>query len=116
MMEARGTESPGERPNGPVVAGLLAAGIGALVLGVLTTVAEASEGFGESLQYNDRVGPLSGKVIWATAAFVVSWVVLGARLRGRDLEWRPVLIIAGVLIALGLLGTFPTFFQAFASE
>jgi hypothetical protein len=115
-MEARATEATAERPNGPVVAGLLAAGIGALVLGALTTVAEASESFGESLQYNDRVGPLSGKVIWATAAFVVSWVALGAWLRARDLEWRPVLIVTGVLVALGVLGTFPTFFQAFASE
>jgi hypothetical protein len=115
-METRATEATAERPNGPVVAGLLAAGIGALVLGALTTVAEASESFGESLQYNDRVGPLSGKVIWATVAFVVSWVTLGAWLRARDLEWRPVLIVTGVLVALGVLGTFPTFFQAFASE
>jgi hypothetical protein len=115
-VEAGATETTAERPNGPVVAGLLAAGIGALVLGVLTTVAEASESFGESLQYNDRVGPLSGKVIWATAAFVVSWVALGVRLQARDLEWRPVLIVTGVLVALGILGTFPTFFQAFASE
>jgi hypothetical protein len=115
-METHATETTTERPNGPVVAGLIAAGIGALVLGVLTTVAEASESFGESLQYNDRVGPLSGKVIWATVAFVVSWVALGVRLRASDLAWRPALIVAGVLVALGILGTFPTFFQAFASE
>jgi hypothetical protein len=115
-VEARERDTTAERPNGPVVAGLLAAGIGTLVLGVLTTVAEASESFGESLQYNDRVGPLSGKVIWATAAFVASWIVLGAWVRTRDLEWRPVLIVTGVLVALGILGTFPTFFQAFASE
>lgn len=115
-MEARPTQTTAEKPNGPVAAGLLAAGIGALVLGALTTVAEASESFGESLQYNDRVGPLSGKVIWATAAFVVSWIVLGIWLRARDLGWSSVLIVAGVLVTLGILGTFPTFFQAFAPE
>jgi hypothetical protein len=115
-VEARPTQTTVEKPNGPVVAGLLAAGIGALVLGVLTTVAEASESFGESLQYNDRVGPLSGKVIWATAAFVVSWVVLGVWLRARDLGWSSMLVVTGVLIALGILGTFPTFFQAFVPE
>jgi len=29
---------------------------------------------------------------------------------------RPILIAAAVLVALGILGTFPTFFQAFASD
>src|SRR5918994_4620868 len=111
-MEATSVESRVEKPNGPVVAAMLAAGLGAFVLGVLTTVAEASESFGESLQYNDRVGPLSGKVVWATAAFVVSWVVLGVWLRARDLGWSSMLVVTGVLIALGILGTFPTFFQA----
>jgi hypothetical protein len=43
-------------------------------------------------------------------------VALGVRLRASDLAWRPALIVAGVLVALGILGTFPTFFQAFASE
>ena len=105
-----------ERPNGPVAAGMIAVGIGALVLGLLTTFAESSESFKESIQYNDRVGPLSGKTIWATAAFLVSWGALAAWWRGRNLGWKTVTVISVVLIALGILGTFPTFFQEFAAE
>jgi hypothetical protein len=36
------------------------------------------------------------------------------RLWRRDPRVNPVLIISGVLIALGLLGTFPEFFEQFA--
>jgi hypothetical protein len=34
-----------DKPNGPVAAALLAGGIGAATLGVVTTLAEASEAF-----------------------------------------------------------------------
>jgi hypothetical protein len=105
-----------EKPNGPVAAGMIAVGVGALVLGLLTTFAESSESFKESIQYNDRVGPLSGKTIWAVAAFVVSWGALAAWWRGRSLAWKTVTAITVILIALGILGTFPTFFQEFAAE
>ena len=113
---AESTETAVEKPNGPVAAALLAAGVGSFVLGLLTTIAEASESFGKSIQYNDRVGPLSGKTLFAAAAFFVVWGALGYLLRDRDLPWRPVLVASAVLIGLGLLGTFPIFFQAFAPE
>jgi len=115
-VEAHPIESPADKPNGPVAAGLLAAGISALVLGILTTVGEASEGFKEWLQWNDRVGPLSGKVLIETAVFVVGWGALLLPLREKHLPWQTTLIATGVLLALGFLGTFPTFFQAFAPE
>jgi hypothetical protein len=115
-VEGHPIESRAGKPNGPVAAALLAAAISALALGVVTTVGEASEGFKDWLQWNDRVGPLSGKVLIESAVFMVSWVVLILPLRDKDLPWRPVLITSAVLLALGLLGTFPTFFQAFAPE
>jgi heme A synthase len=62
------------------------------------------------------VGPLSGKTIWATVIFVVAWAVLAARLRNRDGLLRSATTIFVVLTVLGLLGTFPIFFQAFAPE
>jgi hypothetical protein len=40
--------------------------------------------------------------------------VLGYIWRGREVAWRPVLIATVVLLGLGFLGTFPTFFEAFA--
>ncbi|HET9740527.1 MAG TPA: hypothetical protein VFP78_20620 [Solirubrobacteraceae bacterium] len=105
-----------ERPNGPVAAVLLATGIGSLVLAILVVWAEASESFADSLAYSDRVGPLSGKTIWAIVAFVVSWAGLHAVLRRRDVNLRTVWLITLALLALGLLGTFSPFFELFAPE
>jgi hypothetical protein len=102
------------KPNGPAAAVVLAAGIGTLVLGLLATLNEASTDVNEFLAFTDDVGPLSGKTIFAAAAFFLSWAILGFLWRGRDLAWRPVLIATIVLLALGFLGTFPTFFEAFA--
>jgi hypothetical protein len=106
----------GERPNGPVAAVLLATGIGSLVLATLVVWAEASESFADSLRYSDRVGPLSGKTIWAVVAFLVSWAGLHAALRRRDVNLRTVWLITLALLALGLLGTFSPFFELFAPE
>ena len=105
-----------DRPNGPVAAVLLATGIGSLVLAILVVWAEASESFADSLAYSDRVGPLSGKTIWAVVAFLVSWAGLHAVLRRRDVNLRTIWLITLALLALGLLGTFSPFFELFAPE
>jgi hypothetical protein len=105
-----------EPPSGPAAAAILAAGIGTLVLGILTTWAEASEGFAEDLQWNDRVGPLSGKTITGTIAFFGSWIVLHLVWRRSNPPLRTVVLVSTILIALGLIGTFPTFFEQFAAD
>jgi hypothetical protein len=114
-VSARG-EVAAAKPDGPLAAVLLAAGIGSFALGLLTTLAEASAGFRDRLVLNAGVGPLSGKTVWATVIFVVAWAVLAARLRDRDGLLRSATIAFVVLTLLGLLGTFPIFFQAFAPE
>ena len=127
-MEARpprttGAEAPREeigiapvRPNGPVAAAVLAAGIGSLVLAILVVIAEASVSFADSLAYSDRVGPLAGKTIWAVVAFLGSWLGLGIALRNREVDLRKVTVVAAVLIALALIGTFSPFFELFMAE
>jgi len=103
-----------ELPSGPAAAALLSAGIGALVLGIFTTWAEASTGVHDWLQWSDRVGPLSGKVILAVIAFFASGATLGFLWKDRNPDLRPIAIATIALLAVGFLLTFPTFFQAFA--
>src|SRR6266545_788135 len=91
MQQVSGPGTGMDKPFGPVAAVFLAAGIGALVLGILTTLAEANEGFKSWLEWSTSVGSLSGK-----PSSIFTWTA--------------------VLVAVGLVLTFPTFFQAFAPE
>ena len=105
-----------EPPSGPAAAAILAAGVGALTLGILTTWAEASEGFAEKLQWNDRVGPLSGKTIISAIVYVAAWIVLHFVWRKSNPPLRRIVTISVLLLVLGLIGTFPKFFELFAPE
>jgi hypothetical protein len=116
------TETPPEAEagptqiDGPPAASLIAAGIGAVTLGLFVTLAEASTGIHDWLEWDDGVGPLSGKTILAAVAYIASFLILGFWWRGRTFALRTILIVAGVLVLLGLLFTFPPIFQTFTSE
>jgi hypothetical protein len=105
------------KPNGPVLAALLASGIGSAVLGVFTTVAQSHSGFRALMDIDKNfgfavgVGPLSGKTIYAVAAWLLAWAVAGFVMRGKNYDPRPFFIATFVLIGIGLLGTFPLFFE-----
>jgi len=114
--QGRGEAAPIEpdKPEGPISAAIIAAGVGSLALGLFTTLAEASTAVKDWLQWSDPVGPLSGKTGMAVLVWLVSWVALHLWLRGKAYETRKAMLVASILIALGVLGTFPTFFEAFA--
>ena len=103
-----------DKPEGPIAAAMLAAGLGALALGLLTTLAEASESIKEFLNLYDPVGPLSGKTIGAVIVWLVAWAILHLVYRTKTVESRKELAVSLILIGLGVVGTFPIFFQAFA--
>lgn len=105
-----------DKPEGPVAAAVLAGGIGCLALGLFTTLAEVSSSIKDWLSWKDDVGPLSGKTGTAVIVWLIAWIALHVFYRDKPFETRRALAIALVLIGLGALGTFPTFFQAFASE
>lgn len=104
------------KPDGPFAAALLATGIGCFLLGLLTTLAEVSGGFRMLLNFYNPVGPLSGKTTYAVVLYAISWAVLHYVWKGRDNMVRLVLRPFVVLTLLGLLGTFPIFFELFAPE
>lgn len=104
------------KPFGPVAAVFIAAGIGAVVLGILTTLAEASESIKKALELNAKVGALSGKTIGAVIVFAVAWAILHAMWKSTDPAPRKVFLWSWILMAIGILFTFPIFFQMFAPE
>lgn len=104
------------RIDGIAAAALVAAGFGAFVLGLFTTLASASSGTADFLRWSDDVGPLAGKTIFAAIAYFGALIVLGALWQRRQIGLRRVLWVAGILLVLGLVGTFPTFFEAFADD
>lgn len=114
--EARGQdEFPlSEKLEGPISAAIIAAGVGATALGLLTTLAEADTGVRDAMEWSVPVGPLSGKTTVAVAIWLLAWAVLHTALRNKPYETTRALTISLVPIALGILGTFPQFFQIFA--
>jgi hypothetical protein len=102
-----------DKPEGPIAAAILAGGVGALAMGVVTTLSEASTGFSNALKWNAAVGPLSGKTIVTVLVWLAAWAVLHLAYRRKPYETRRALTIALILIGVGVLGTFPTFFDMF---
>jgi len=116
------------KPNGPVVAAFLAAGIASFVIGIGVVLNEASATiksaigidfnaflqFDKNFGFGSGVGPLSGKVGLAIIAFVLSWVLLHLWLRGKEVYFRTGFVAALVLVGLGFALTFPPIFKLFA--
>jgi hypothetical protein len=102
-----------ERPSGPAAAVVLAAGLSCFVLGLLSVLAAASGWVNDALTLSDRVGEVSGISVSAAAVFFGTSAVLMPAWRRAEPPLLRVAAAAGVLIALGLLGTFPPFFNLF---
>jgi hypothetical protein len=100
------------RPSGPAAAVVLAAGFAAFALGLLSVLAAASETVTEALTLSERVGETSGLTTATAAVFFASWTALAYVWRESDPPLPRVAAVAAVLLALGLLGTFPPFFNA----
>ncbi len=114
----RSMESMNEKPNGPVSAALLAGGIGCAVLGIVTFAYEVNSqtAFAKSLAWVKPVGALSGKSSLGILAFLLAWVILHFAWRGKDTNFGRIATISFVLLAIGLLGTFPPVWHLFAAE
>ncbi len=111
------------KPNGPAAAAIVAAGIGSFTLGLMVTLVEAFPDsvktfldFSKNYGIGNGVGPLSGKVIVAVAAYLLSWGVLAYLWRGRELNFMRAFVVALVLLGLGFALTFPPIFTAFAAK
>jgi hypothetical protein len=103
--------------NGPAAAAMLGAGLGSATLGLMIVLVEASpHWFKNWLNFYNPVGPLSGKTIIAVAVYAISWLVMGMALRGKNVRLGRWVTATFVLIALGILFTFPPIYQLFTRQ
>jgi hypothetical protein len=111
------TEAPAAaeeaRPSGPAAAVVLAAGLGCFMLGLLTVLTVASSTFSDAMTFSERVGDLAGVTTIATIVFFAAWIGLALVWRTDNPPLSRIAGAAGLLVALGLLGTFPPFFNLF---
>lgn len=103
-METRATAT---RPNGAGAAAVLAAGVGSLVLGVLTMAGDKSPAVKSAMIFWKPTGPLSGVTDLAIATWLLSWILLHFLWTRRDLNLRTIVFAAFGMLALALLLTFP---------
>jgi hypothetical protein len=112
----------GTKPNGPVAAAFIGAAVGCFVLGLIIALNEAKIlgndvlDFAKNYGIGAGVGPLSGKVIPSTIAFVVSWGVLGYLWRGREVNFTRAFGVALILLVAGFALTFAPVFEIFAKK
>lgn len=100
------------RPSGPAAAVVLAAGLSSFALGLLSVLTAVSTSVSSALTVSDRVGDLSGVTTAVAVVFFAAWGMLAITWRHADPPLVRVAAVSAVLIALGLLGTFPPFFNA----
>lgn len=91
--------------NGPAMASVLAAGIGAFAVGLFVILNEAGL-FAAPALYGPA-GGVTGRTLFATLAWLAAWAVLHARWRGREIAPGRVCGLTLVLVGAGILGTFP---------
>ncbi len=96
-----------EIANGAGAAAILAAGVGAFLVGVLAVAADKSAAIKDLMNFWKPTGALSGVTTSAVVIWLVVWAILHARWRNRSVALASVNATALMLLALGLLLTFP---------
>jgi hypothetical protein len=104
------------KPDGPAAAVMIASGLGVFTLGLMTTLAVINgsvKSFLEWFQFDQGVGALAGKSTVAVLVFFVAWLVLYLIWREKDVVLKTSFYIGLGLGILGVIGTFPPFFEMF---
>ena len=94
-------------PNGGGAAALLAAGIGSFMVAFFAILADKSAAVKSLMNFYKPTGPLSGVTTCAILVWLVTWIILARRWRGRMISLGPITTAALILLGLSLLLTFP---------
>lgn len=104
------------KPTGPGAAAVVAAGIGTFTIGLMASLAVASPGLSNALNWYNPTGPLSGKTGVGVVAWLLAWVILHAAWNSKNVNFGRAFSWALALVLLGFLLTFPPVFDLFARE
>jgi hypothetical protein len=105
-----------DKADGPGAAAMIAAGLGVFMMGLLTVLAEMSEGIGSFLGSFDMglgVGSLAGKSTISVIVFLGSWLVLHLMWKDKDADLKKAFYIGLGLGVVGMIFMFPPFFTLF---
>ena len=91
--------------NGSAMAAFLGGGIGAFAMGVVVILNEAGV-FAAPALYAPA-GGVSGRTTVATIVWLMAWAILHNRWKAREIAPGRVGALTLILIAAGVLGTFP---------
>ena len=96
-----------DNPNGGGAAAVLAAGMGAFLVALFALIADKSAAVKGLMIFYKPTGPLSGVTTCAIVVWLLVWFGLDRRWCGRTVAMGRVRLAAFVLLALGVLLTFP---------
>ena len=102
--------------NGHAAAAILASGIGVASLGILALAADAEPVLNQSLAFYRPSGALSGVTTVAIAIWLASWAGLTLRWRGSTIAMVKTSVTAFLLMAVGILLTFPPLMDALQAK
>lgn len=93
--------------NGSGAAAILAAGIGSAALGIFALTNDAIPAMNHFFSFYAPSGGLSGVSTVAVIVWLVAWFILARRWRGQTVALAKVNLAAFLLLAVGVLLTFP---------
>ena len=102
-------QSGGRVANGPAAAAIVSAGAASCALGILAVIADGSKPAARWLSFYRPSGPLSGVTTVTIILWLAIWFVLAKRWRTQNVNLARTNALAYVLLACGLLLTFPPF-------
>src|SRR5512134_1450965 len=82
---------------GVASAAFVSSGIGCLVVGLMVTGAEMSEGLKNALNWWNPAGPLTGKTGVGVIAWLVTWVILHTMWKDKDMDFGKVFTVTLIM-------------------
>lgn len=98
-----------ETPNGAAAAAILSAGFGCFLVSLFGLLGDAFPSVAHFFIFYKPTGPLSGVTTTAIILWLIVWIILARSWKKSSLPMGKINIIAFLLLAVGMLISFPPF-------